>query len=115
MAENATVKRVYNFSAGPAVLPLPVLEQAQRELLALPGCGASVMEISHRSKPFEAILEEAKNNLSQLLNLPDELPDPVSAGRCPSAVLHGPDEHRARDGQAGRFHLDRIVGQEGAG
>ncbi len=70
MSETVAVKRVYNFSAGPAVLPLPVLEQAQRELLALPGCGASVMEISHRSKPFEAILEEAKSNLSQLLNLP---------------------------------------------
>ncbi len=70
MAENATVNRVYNFSAGPAVLPLPVLQRAQQELLALPGCGASVMEISHRSKPFEAVLEEAKNRLSQLLSLP---------------------------------------------
>ncbi len=70
MAESAAAKRVYNFSAGPAVLPLPVLEQAQRELVALPGCGASVMEISHRSKPFEAILEEAKSSLAQLLNLP---------------------------------------------
>ncbi len=70
MAEITVVKRVYNFSAGPAVLPLPVLEQAQRELVALPGCGASVMEISHRSKPFEAILEEAKSDLTRLLNVP---------------------------------------------
>jgi phosphoserine aminotransferase len=43
-------ERIHNFSAGPAVLPLPVLEQAQRELLGLPGVGMSVMEISHRSK-----------------------------------------------------------------
>ena len=43
-------KRVYNFSPGPAVLPLPVLEEAQRDLLALPGTGISILEISHRSK-----------------------------------------------------------------
>ena len=69
---NTEVERVYNFSAGPAVLPLPVLEQAQRELLALPGCGASVMEISHRGKPFLAVLEQAKADLAKLLNLPDD-------------------------------------------
>lgn len=64
-------KRVYNFSAGPAVLPLPVLEQAQRELVVLPGAGASVMEISHRSSRFVEILEAAKNTLKQLLHLPE--------------------------------------------
>ena len=48
--------RIYNFSAGPAVLPVPVLEQAQRDLVALPGVGMSVMEISHRSKTFERII-----------------------------------------------------------
>ena len=71
MDANAAVNRVYNFSAGPAVLPLPVLEQAQRELLALPGCGVSVLEISHRSKPFEAILADAKARLKSLLQIPD--------------------------------------------
>ena len=50
-----TTTRIFNFSAGPAVLPLPVLEQAQRDMLSLPGVGMSVMEISHRSKQFEAI------------------------------------------------------------
>jgi phosphoserine aminotransferase len=68
---SVAVKRVYNFSSGPAVLPLAVLEQAQAEMLALPGVGASVLEISHRSKEFVAILEEAKANLKQLLNIPD--------------------------------------------
>lgn len=64
-------KRVYNFSAGPAVLPLTVLEEAQRNLLALPGVGASVMEISHRSKPFMEIIEQAESNLRTLLAIPD--------------------------------------------
>lgn len=65
-------QRVFNFSAGPAALPLPVLQQAQRELLALPGCGASVMEISHRSKQFTAIIEQAEARLRQLLSIPEE-------------------------------------------
>jgi len=63
--------RVYNFSPGPAVLPVPVLEQAQRDLLALPGAGASILEISHRSKAFEGILAEAKSRLKSLLGIPD--------------------------------------------
>ena len=57
MTVDTAVDRVFNFSAGTAVLPLPVLEEAQRDLLSLPGCGASILEISHRSKPFLEILE----------------------------------------------------------
>ncbi|MCX7992300.1 MAG: 3-phosphoserine/phosphohydroxythreonine transaminase, partial [Fimbriimonadales bacterium] len=64
-------QRVWNFSAGPGVLPLPVLEEAQRDLVALPGVGASVLEISHRSKHFDAIIQEAEANLRRLLNIPD--------------------------------------------
>ncbi|MEZ0368241.1 MAG: aminotransferase class V-fold PLP-dependent enzyme [Candidatus Sericytochromatia bacterium] len=64
-------ERIHNFSAGPAVLPLPVLEQAQREMITLPGVGMSVLEISHRSKHFEAILAQAQQSLRQLLKLPD--------------------------------------------
>jgi phosphoserine aminotransferase len=64
-------ERVFNFSAGPAVLPLPVLEQAQRELLVLPGAGASVLEISHRSQQFEAVLADAQQRLKALLAIPD--------------------------------------------
>ena len=63
-------ERVFNFSAGPAVLPRPVLETAQRDLLCLPGTGASVLEISHRSKEFIAILESADHQLRQLLDVP---------------------------------------------
>ncbi|NUM55096.1 MAG: 3-phosphoserine/phosphohydroxythreonine transaminase [Candidatus Hydrogenedentes bacterium] len=63
-------QRVHNFSAGPAGLPLAALEEAQRDLLAYPGAGASIMEISHRSKTFEAVLQSAKSNIVQLLNVP---------------------------------------------
>jgi phosphoserine aminotransferase len=66
-----TVHRIYNFSAGPAVMPLSVLEQAQRELLALPGVGMSVMEISHRSKTFEDILARAIADVRELAGLDD--------------------------------------------
>jgi phosphoserine aminotransferase len=65
-----TTTRVFNFSAGPAVLPVPVLEQAQRDLVALPGVGMSVMEISHRSKTFEDLLAGAIANLRELAGVP---------------------------------------------
>ena len=64
------VHRVYNFSAGPAVLPLPVLEEAQRDLVTLPGVGMSVMEISHRSKPFESIIQAAEADIRALAGVP---------------------------------------------
>lgn len=64
--------RVYNFSAGPATLPLPVLEQARDELVCYPGAGASIMEISHRSKVFASVLEEAKANIKTLLGGSDD-------------------------------------------
>jgi phosphoserine aminotransferase len=64
-------ERIFNFSAGPAVLPLPVLEEAQRDLLALPGVGMSVMEISHRSRTFEEIIQQAERGIRELLDVPD--------------------------------------------
>ena len=62
--------RVFNFSAGPAVLPRPVLEEAQRDLVTLPGVGMSVMEISHRSKTFDAIIEGADADMRALAGIP---------------------------------------------
>ena len=64
-------RRVFNFSAGPSMLPLEVLEQAQRELVCYPSGGMSVMEMSHRSKMFEKILEHAKSTLKELMHIPD--------------------------------------------
>lgn len=64
--------RNYNFSAGPAALPEPVLRQAQQELLSLPGAGASVLEISHRSSTFIEIAEAAEANLRALLAIPED-------------------------------------------
>jgi phosphoserine aminotransferase len=65
-----TTTRIYNFSAGPAVLPLSVLEEAQRDLIALPGVGMSVMEISHRSKTFEDMLNGAIDDIRALAGIP---------------------------------------------
>jgi len=65
-----TVHRIFNFSAGPAVLPLPVLEEAQRDLVALPGVGMSVMEISHRSKTFDEIIQGAEADMRALAGIP---------------------------------------------
>ena len=66
-----SVHRLYNFSAGPAVLPVPVLEEAQRDLVALPGVGMSVLEISHRSKPFDEIIHGAEADMRSLAGIPD--------------------------------------------
>jgi phosphoserine aminotransferase len=65
-----TVHRVFNFAAGPAVLPVPVLEEIQRDLIALPGVGMSVIEISHRSKEFESILAKAEADFRTLGGVP---------------------------------------------
>ncbi len=65
-------KRIYNFSAGPAIIPEEVLLEAQKDLFALPGVGMSIMEISHRSKTYDAIHAEAKEGLKKLLGIPDD-------------------------------------------
>ncbi len=65
------MSRIYNFSAGPAVLPEPVLEQAAEEMLDWRGTGMSVMEMSHRGKAFVSIAEQAQADLKELLNVPD--------------------------------------------
>ena len=64
--------RVYNFSAGPSMLPLNVLEEAQKELLNFNNTGMSITEMSHRSKPFMAVNDEANALLRELMNIPDD-------------------------------------------
>ncbi|MBQ9116425.1 MAG: aminotransferase class V-fold PLP-dependent enzyme, partial [Clostridia bacterium] len=65
------MKRVFNFSAGPSMLPVPVLERAASEMLDYNGSGMSVMEMSHRSSVYEEIINAAEANLRKLMNIPD--------------------------------------------
>jgi phosphoserine aminotransferase len=64
--------RVFNFAAGPAVLPLPVLEEAQRDLVSMPGVGMSILEMSHRGKFFEGVLRQAEADIRTLAGVPDD-------------------------------------------
>ncbi|MEL6898804.1 MAG: aminotransferase class V-fold PLP-dependent enzyme, partial [Planctomycetota bacterium] len=64
--------RIFNFSAGPAVLPVPVLEEVRDEMLNLPGAGHSLMEMSHRAKQFVDILHDAQDRMRQLQNISDD-------------------------------------------
>jgi phosphoserine aminotransferase len=63
-------ERVYNFSAGPSMLPLEVMEEAAKDMVNYKGCGMSVMEMSHRSKDFASIIETAEADLRELMNIP---------------------------------------------
>jgi phosphoserine aminotransferase len=67
-----TTTRIFNFSAGPAVLPLEVLEEAQRDLVALPGVGMSILEVSHRSKTFEDVIQACEADMRALARIPAE-------------------------------------------
>lgn len=69
--EEIRVSRVYNFSAGPAVLPEEVLQEAAAEMMDYKGSGMSVMEMSHRSKWFDDIIKDAEKDLRELMNIPD--------------------------------------------
>ena len=91
--------RVYNFSAGPAVLPEEVLKQAADEMLDYRGTGMSVMEMSHRSKPFAGIIETAEQDLRDLMGVPDNYRD--------AAVRRYPHEPHAE--QEGRLHRLGLV------
>lgn len=71
IAKPAPHGRLYNFAAGPAVLPVEVLEEAQADLLNWKGSGTSVMEMSHRGKEFSKIIQQAEDDLRQLLKIPD--------------------------------------------
>ena len=93
-------------------MPLPVLEQAQRDLIALPGVGMSVMEISHRSKTFEDLLNTAIADIRGARKCSGQLQDSDAAGRRHAAVFHG--AHEPSDCRRDRgLHRYRIVGGQG--
>ena len=66
-----STNRVFNFSAGPATMPESVLQQIQDEMMALPGVGSSILEISHRSADFDTILDDARSAIQRVMNVPD--------------------------------------------
>jgi len=67
----STSQRIFNFSAGPAVLPLSALQEAQRDLVCYPGAGASVMEMSHRGKVIDGIIKQTEARLRRILGVPE--------------------------------------------
>ena len=88
------MSRVYNFSAGPAVLPESVLQEAAAEMLDYRGTGMSVMEMSHRSKTYQAIIDQAEADLRTLMGIPDNYKVLFMQG-----VRHGVNKIvRGRDG-----------------
>lgn len=102
------MSRVYNFSAGPAVLPEDVLKEAAAEMLDYRGTGMSVMEMSHRSKAYDTIIKEAESDLRDLLHIPDNYKVLfLQGGRVP-AVCHG--AHEPDEEQGGGLHPYRTVG-----
>ena len=102
--------RVHNFNAGPAGLPLPALERAQRELLDFEGTGMSIMEHSHRGKAYEAVHNEAIALVQRAALGPRGLPRALPAGRRQPAVRDGADEPPAHR-QERRLHRSPAPGR----
>ena len=104
------MSRVYNFSAGPAVLPEEVLKEAQEEMLDYRGCGMSVMEMSHRSKMFDEIIQEAEADLRDLLNIPSDYKVCFyRAARFPAVC---PDPYESDEEPGGGLYRNRGSGRK---
>ena len=98
------MSRVYNFSAGPAVLPEEVLQEVAAEMMDYNGTGMSVMEMSHRSKAFEEILETAEKDFRELLKIPDNY-------RWSSPSVRS-SAYESDEKRSGRLYRDRSVGKK---
>ena len=107
-----TVNRVYNFSSGPAVLPVPVLEEIQRDLMALPDVGMSILEISHRSAAFESILAQAEADVRALAGIPSNYKVLFLQGGASTQFSMVP-MNLLTAGRDRRLHRLRIVGRQG--
>ena len=92
--------RVFNFAAGPAVLPLPVLEEAQRDLVSMPGVGMSILEMSHRGKFFEGVLAQTEADIRKLAAVPDDYKILFLSGGASLQFSMVPLNFLARDGSA---------------
>ena len=102
--------RTYNFSAGPATMPEPVLEEIRDEMMNYRGSGMCVMEMSHRSKVFQQIIDEAEADLRELMQI-RQLQSHVHPGRRYPSVRH--DSHEPDEERQGRLHRNRRLVQEG--
>ena len=90
--------RIYNFSAGPAIMPEPVLEEIADEVMNYHGSGMSVMEMSHRSAVFQRIRDDAENDLRKLMNIPDNYRVLfIQVGGCAVGVASNEAERRGID------------------
>ena len=105
-------QRVFNFNPGPAALPLVVLEQAKMEMLDFQGTGMSILEVSHRSKAFEAVLDSAIQRVRRLLGLDESYHVLFVQGGASLAIHHGPDEP-CRCRQARRLRQYGHLGDKG--
>ena len=92
----SATERKYNFSAGPACLPLDVLEECKEDLINYKGTGMSVMEMSHRGKDFMKIAEEAEADLRELVGIPDNYKVRARGADSPSPVAHVCEKPAAR-------------------
>ena len=104
------MSRVYNFSAGPAVLPEEVLKEAADEMLDYQGSGMSVMEMSHRSKVYDNIIKEAEQDLRDLLNIPDNYKVLFLQGGASQFFAEVPMNLMKKP--QGRIYLNWSVGKE---
>ena len=92
----AATERKFNFSAGPACLPLDVLEDCKEDLINYKGTGMSVMEMSHRGKDFMKIAEEAEADLRELVGIPDNYKVRARGADSPSPIAHVCEKPAAR-------------------
>ena len=99
------MEHIYNFSAGPAVLPAEVLQQARDEMLDWHGSGMSVMEMSHRGKEFMSIAAKTEADFRELANIPDNYKVLFLSGGRVQSICHGPDEPAAwqKEGQLRQY------------
>ena len=106
-------QRVYNFSSGPAVMPVPVLEKAREELLSAGGKGMSVMEMSHRSDILRDVLMKAERGLRELLNAPEDYRILFLQGGASMQFSMVPMNFLTHE-TCGRFHRHRFVEPKGS-
>ena len=105
------MSRVYNFSAGPAVLPESVLQEAAAEMLDYRGTGMSVMEMSHRSKTYQAIIDQAEADLRTLMGIPDNYKVLFMQGGASQQFAMVP--MNLMKNKSRRLHHHRPVGEKG--